>query len=104
MTLKNLLFVHDYFNNKLPESFAGYFTRSTDLHTHNTRNASRGHLFVPDTDSVRYGRNSFKLKAILAWNHYADIFAEVDFIELPLIKFKNLIVGHILDKYIYVQP
>ena len=42
VTLKNLLFVHDYFNKKLPESFAGYFIRSSDMHTHNTRNASQG--------------------------------------------------------------
>ena len=41
VTLKNLLFVHDYFNNNLPESFAGYFTRTGDLHAHNTRNASQ---------------------------------------------------------------
>ena len=100
VTLKNLLFVHDYFNNNLPESFAGYFTRRGDMHPHNTRNASQGHLYVPDTDSVRYGRKSFKLQAILSWNNCIGQFPGIDLTHLPLITLKRLIVSSFLDNYI----
>ena len=72
VTLQNLLMVHDFFANNLPESFAGYFLLSSDMHGHETRNAARGQLFVPSTNSTRYGRNSIKLKTILSWNHFAE--------------------------------
>jgi len=99
VTLKNLLFVHDYFNNNLPESFAGYFTRTGDLHPHNTRNAAEGHLYVPPTDSVRYGRKSFKLQAILSWNNCIDQFPRIVLELLPIDTFKRLIVSSFLENY-----
>ena len=71
ITFKNLLFVHDFFNDKLPESFEGYFSLTRDMHPYALRIAHHGQLFVPVTDSVRYGRNSIKLKAILALNNFA---------------------------------
>jgi hypothetical protein len=99
VTLKNLIFVHDYLNNNLPESFAGFFTRVGDTHPHNTRNAAQGHLYVPATGSVRFGRKSLKLKAIFSWNHYVDQFPELDLQLLPPHVFKRLIVSSILDSY-----
>ena len=100
ITLKNLLFVHDYFNHKLPESFADYFTLARDSHTHGTRHAQQGHLFIPDTDSVHFGRNSIKLKTILSWNHFTEKFPEEDFLLLSRSKFKTIIVNHFMDSYI----
>ena len=99
VTLKNLIFVHDYFNNNLPESFAVFFTRVGDVHPHNTRNAAQGHLYVPATDSVRYGRKSLKIKSIHSWNHFVDQFPELDLTLLPLHIFKRMIVSSILDNY-----
>ena len=99
VSLRNILFIHDYFNNNLPESFAEYFTFSRDIHSHQTRNASRGHLYVPKTNSVRFGDNSFKLKAIHAWNLLANEFPNNDFVSLPKKAFKNLLVSYFLSKY-----
>ena len=99
VSMKNFLFVHDYYN-KLPESFSSYIILSKDMHTHNTRNASLGHLFVPDTGSVKYGRNSFKLKTILSWNNICKKFPEIDFFSLSRNRFKKIIVSHFLDTYI----
>ena len=104
VTLKNLLFIHDYINKKLPESFIGYFHLSRDMHTHNTRNASHCHLFIPQTDSVRYGRNSFKLKAIFSWNSFCEKFPDTDLTHLHRIKFKNTIISHYLESYTHVDP
>ena len=99
VTLKNLLFVHDFFNNNLPESFAGYFTLSRDIHSHHTRNSARGHLYVPKTNSVKFGSNSFKIKTIHAWNLVASEFPEIDFILLRRKQFSSLLVSHFLDNY-----
>jgi hypothetical protein len=76
VTLQNVLFVHDYFNNNLPESFSGFFTLSRDMHTHGTRGALRGQLYVPNTESTRFGRKSIKIKSILSWNEFAKSFQE----------------------------
>ena len=98
VTLQNLLMVHDFFNNKLPESFSGYFTLSSELHDHETRSADQGQLFVPSTNSTHYGRDSIKLKAILSWNHFSDIFQE-NLLQLTRSKFKKIITNHFLDSY-----
>ena len=99
VTLKNLTFVHDFFNNKLPESFVGYFTLTRDMHSHILRNEKHGQLFVPSTDSVRYGRNSVKLKSILAWNDFAQKFPEENLLQLSQSKLKTIIVNHFLESY-----
>ena len=99
ITLKNLLFIHDYFNNRLPESFAGYFTLTGDMHSHNLRNSSHGQLFVPVTDSVKYGRNSIKMKSILSWNHFAQQFPDENFLNYPQRKFRAFVSNKMFEKY-----
>ena len=66
ITLKNCLLLNDFINKKLPNSFNDYFTTCKDLHTINTRSASKGHIFAPDVDTVTYGRKSNKHQAILS--------------------------------------
>ena len=99
VSLQNLLFIHDYFNGKLPECFAGYFTLSSDAHDHETRTAGQGHLFVPSVESERYGRKSFKIQSILLWNNFAEKFPNDDFINLSRLKFKKLLAKHFIDNY-----
>ena len=69
ITLKNCLLLHDFINKKLPNSFNNYFTTCKDLHTINSRSASKGHIFVPDIDTITYGRTSIKHQPILSWNY-----------------------------------
>ena len=57
------------------------------------------HLYVPKTNSVKYGENSFKLKSIHAWNSLVNAFPESDFISLPKKVFKNLSVSYFLNNY-----
>ena len=99
ITFKNLLFVHDFFNDKLPESFEGYFLLTRDMHPYALRIAHHGQLFVPATDSVRHGRNSIKLKAILAWNNFAKQFPNEDLLQYSTPKLKSVIVNHFLENY-----
>ena len=100
ITLKNLLFVHDFFNDKLPESFDGYFSLTREMFPYALRNANHGQVFVPISGSVRYGRNSIKLRAILAWNNFAKKFPNEDLLQYSNPKLKSTIVNHFLESYI----
>ena len=99
VTLKNLIFVHDFFNNNLPVSFAGYFILSSNIHSYPTRTSSRGHIHVPNTNSVKFGTNSFKIKTIHAWNILASKFPETDLLILPRKKFISLLVNYLIENY-----
>ena len=92
ITLKNLIFVHDFFNNNLPESFEGYFSLTRDMHPHAMRNAHHGQMFVPAMDS-------FKLKAILAWNNFAQKFQNEDLLQYSKPKLKYIMVNYFLENY-----
>jgi hypothetical protein len=101
VTLQNLLLVHDYFNNKLPDSFSHYFTLLSSVHGHGTRGALRGQLWAPNIETVRYGRNSIKNQSILAWNHLlSQCPPTTDFLNLSRNQFKKVCVDHLLSKYI----
>ena len=100
VTLQNLLLVHDHFNNNLPDSFSGYFTLLSDMHNHGTRGALQGQLWTPNIESVRYGRNSIKNKAILSWNNFLkESPGEIDFISYSRARFKKVCINHLVEKY-----
>jgi len=100
VTLKNLLFVHDYFNNQLPNCFNGYFILKKDILQKNTRNSSTTNkLHVPRTVQVTYGDHSFKSKVVAAWNGLCNVIPNTKFQTLKKEKFKKLIIDHILDGY-----
>ena len=99
VTLKNILFVHDFFNNKLPESFAGYFKLSSDMHSHGTRSAIQNQLFLPCVTSTAYGRKSFKITTILSWNHFTKLYPNTDLLNLSYPNLKRFIIKHFIDSY-----
>ena len=72
ISLLNCLLVHDHSRHLLPTSFNDYFTECAELRdTDDLRRA--GSLFVPHTNTVNYGRNSIKLKAIHTWNYLCQV-------------------------------
>ena len=83
----------------LPASFAGFFSLASDIHLHATRHAESGNLYIPDTDSVRYGRNSIKVASVFSWNNFIKINPGVDLLGFSRSKFKKFIVNHFLDNY-----
>ena len=105
VTLQNLLLIHDFFNNKLPASFQGYFTLTSEIHNHGTRGALQGQIWAPNIDTVRYGRNSIKNQAILSWNNFVKDFpAETDFLTFPRVKFKRKVISHFVESYAPLDP
>ena len=104
IVLKNCLLIHDYFNKNLPISFRNYFTTCEDLHAIITRNTHKGFMFVPDVDTVSYGRKSVKHQAILSWNYLSELYPDNDFIKMPRNSFIKLIKKHFIDSYMSTQP
>ena len=68
ITLKNTLFAHDFINKKLPASFSQFFSLQADVSTTSTRNSAKGSLSLTHINTQKYGKNSIKHKAMLAWN------------------------------------
>ena len=73
------------------------------MHGHNTRNASICHIFTPQIETVRFGRKSFKIKALSSWNYFCDIFPDKNLISLGKKQLKNLIIDHFLQGYTYTE-
>ena len=78
VTLENCLFVYDYFKDTLPRCFNNYFKTLREINPTgiNTRNSESGYLLLPRSNTTKYGLNSFKRKAINAWNFFTNLFRE----------------------------
>ena len=99
VTMEHLLLVHDYLNGKLPSSFNGYFTLIREQYGQGTRAAHSDKLFLPSTDTVRYGTHSIRIKAIRSWNEFITKHRTISIVSLSRRKFKNLVFQSIIDSY-----
>ena len=99
ITLKNCLFVHDFLNNNLPVSFENYFVLQSELNSLETRQSSRGSLFIPSINCVKYGQNAVKYQSILAWNQMIQIFPNHDLSILSKTVLKKMIKNHFIQSY-----
>ena len=61
----NLQLVQNHLNDFLPENFLNYFTKTTNLHEHDTRGIR---LNVPIANTSCCGSNSITFKSIRKWN------------------------------------
>ena len=66
--LQLLPFVYDCQNNIAPTYFHSYFTPSSDVHSFNTRQASRGDLFLTRKTTFQYGIRSIQYSGARLWN------------------------------------
>jgi len=69
-----LVFKYLNHNRKLPSIFANFFTRNSEIHTHNTRSANDLHLSC--VNSLR-GVRCVKFKASLLWNNLPTKLKEI---------------------------
>ena len=89
VTLQNIMFVHDYFNENTPHCFNSYFTRIRDIHEITTKNSHLGCLFTTFATTTKYGLNSITRKCLLNWNEMTnDLKTNLSSIPRPLIKKK----------------
>ena len=99
ISLSNCLFVYDQINNKLPKSFNSYFMTTAELYPNVTRSSKTAKLFIPQVNSVRYGRQSIKYSCINTWNHFTKIFSNTDFMKILRNDLKILITNNFLESY-----
>ena len=89
ITLQNCLFVHDFFNNKLPVCFNTLFQPVYAIHDRITKNSELGCLYVPFSRTTKYGLNSFKRICIDNWNFFAKLFnCNLSKLSRPILKHK----------------
>ena len=63
-----VLCMYKYENDMLPELFNDIFIKVTDVHEHDTRNATTDHLYIQIYGTVR-GQISFKYVGVRTWNY-----------------------------------
>ena len=87
-----LKFVHNWFNNKLPYSFDGAFTKASEMHSYNTRYASKGNLY-----KIKVHTNVGKQKlTYIAAEIWADLPFQIK--TLGMANFVNQTKSHLLSK------
>ena len=95
----NSLFIHDWWNKKLPPCFENFFEAREDAHSHLTRAASSGEITERKFNSKMYGRKSITCSAAKSWNYFVKLFRGINLKSLPRHAFKKLIKDHLLDTY-----
>ena len=96
ISLLNCLLIHDHSQDLLPSSFDDYFIQCTDLG--NTDGRRAGLLFIPFTNSVKYGSKSIKLTAIHTWNDLSETL-DLNFFNMSKHKLKITLTNHFLNSY-----
>ena len=69
IVLQNCLFVHDYFNDKLPSSFNNIFTKVDNTHSFFTRNSADGLIAKASYNTTTYGLKSIYNQCVESWNN-----------------------------------
>ena len=85
------VFMHDVSNNTAPENLCDAFTRSRQIHSHNTRSASAGNFYVKPS-RLNLMRNSVARFGTVLWNSLSTATRE-----LTSKQFKRKIHSTILD-------
>ena len=99
ITTQNIMFVHDYLNNRLPSCFQDNFSKLSQLHPSLlTKNTHAGCLFVPTSKSTTYGLNSITRQSITSWNDMTGQF-NTDLLQLSRYSLKSKLSQYFLSHY-----
>lgn len=112
--LSNCLFVYDFLNKNLPNSYVNTFSRFDEPNaTSSTRQAAVGMLRKPRYFSTYFGLKSIYNNCILSWNKFTTEInkihklkfvnkmhcTDIDLMKLSRDKLKETITKHIISKY-----
>ena len=90
------VFIYECHNNFPPSHFADYFTKTSHIHSHNTRSAARGDFFMVKKNSLQYGLRSIGFNGAKIWNNIPP-----EIRDSPSVRtFKNKLKNFLLDSYI----
>ena len=105
VTLENCLFVYDFLKTTLPRCFNNYFQALKEVYPPSiiTRNSNSNCLFIPPTNTTKYGLNSIKRNAINAWNMFTNIFTvnneSTNLLQFSRTELKKKIILYFLNSY-----
>jgi hypothetical protein len=85
-------FMHQFYNNKLPKSFAGYFLGVCESHQRNTRAANTLNYVVKKCNK-KAGERSVKYLGAKVWNNLPN-----DIQTANKTKFKTLLTNYLFSK------
>ena len=89
----NLLFMHDFYTNNLPDVFANFFMHVNQLHNYNTRLASKNTYCIPSI-RTNYGKFSLRFQGPKIWNNLEDSLKS-----LTRIAFKRKLKIKLINEY-----
>ena len=67
-TLKLLSSVYEYQNNQPIQPFDDFVIPLHSVHNYNTRQASKGDIYVPGMNTTQHGKRSAKYTGSILWN------------------------------------
>jgi hypothetical protein len=83
--------MHKIININSTPYFNGFFIRSSDIHTHNTRGSMYNYVTAkPNNDFIK---NSFHYRAVCNWNNLSEELKQ----EKCYAKFKTKLKGELLN-------
>ena len=68
-SLKLLCFVYECSNNSITPVFDSYFNKLQTVHSYNTRQASKGNIYLTGVNTIQYGKRSAKFAGGILWNN-----------------------------------
>ena len=89
----NLLFMHDFCTNNLPDVFANFFMHVNQLHNYNTRLASKNTYCIPSI-RTNYVKFSLRFQGPKIWNNLEDSLKS-----LTRIAFKHKLKIKLINEY-----
>ena len=97
--MKNITFIYDYVNKRLPLCFQNDYPKLNDMYNSiRTRNSTLGCLFIPRRKTTRYGLQSISHKSILDWNELTKKF-NCNLARLSINELKKRLKKHFLHLY-----
>ena len=97
LRLYNMQFVQNHLNDFLPNNFLYYFTKTTNLHDHDTRGIK---VNVPIFNTTCYGSSSITLKAIREWELQTKLNQNSSLQDKNSPKILQFVKTQILDSYL----
>ena len=97
---RNILFIHQFLNNELPQCLHNTFSFAHLNSNINTRGRTAGLLVQHRFNTVTFGQNSIQNQSISAWNLMQLNLQIDDLSKLPLHKVKRLSKSYFISSYI----
>ena len=96
--LLNCLFVRDVLTGSSIPPFLTYFTKSENIHQHNTTHATQNSVALAQRNTDLYGIKSIQHQSILTWDQLQTEISH-DVLQIQRSKLKEQITNKIFDSY-----